>query len=91
MQAAFPNLIGVDNAAYYDWLIQHGRYEIPIPRELLPLPATEPVQKALDEPEKPSPGVIITGYFRAELGTGQSGRLIAAAVEASGEKYCTRI
>lgn len=90
LRAAFPNLLGVDNRAYYDWLRECGRYQIPIPLELVPSPPGTPVQEASGESEATTAGIAITGYFRAEMGTDEAARLIAAAVEAAGERYCTR-
>jgi glycosyltransferase involved in cell wall biosynthesis len=91
LQAAFPNLAGTDNVAYDHWLRHHGRYEIPIPPELIPPVPKTSDQEVLNGSEEPAAGVVITGYFRAEIGTGESGRLMTASVKASGEKYFTRI
>jgi len=91
LRERFPNLFGIDNRPYYDWLKQSGRNEIPIPPVLFPAQAKTPVEKSENPTNERIPGIIITGYLRAELGTGQSGRLMAAAVDVSGEKYCTRV
>ncbi len=90
VRAVFPNLMGVDNIAYYDWLKQHGRYKIPIPPELIPSPSIAAVKKVPNGSKALTPGVTITGYFRAESGTGESARLFKTAVEAAGERYSTR-
>ena len=92
LRAVFPNLLGMDNGPFYDWLRQSGRHEIPIPDELIPFPPANPPVVTESEPTAPPVrGIALTGYFNAEVGTGESGRLMALAVEASGEKYSTPV
>jgi glycosyltransferase involved in cell wall biosynthesis len=92
VRAVFPNLLGMDNGAYYEWLQHRGRYEIPIPDELIPRsPAKTPIVTERDGIAAPVRGVTLTGYLRAEVGTGEAGRLMAAALEASGEKQSTHV
>jgi glycosyltransferase involved in cell wall biosynthesis len=92
VRAAFPSLLGMDHGAYYEWLRHHGRYEIPIPDELIPrAPANPPIVTERDRTAAPVRGVTLTGYLRAEVGTGEAGRLMAAALEASGEKHSTHV
>ena len=92
LRAVFPNLLGMDNAAYYEWLRHSGRYEIPIPDELIPpAPANTAIVTEHDRTAAPVRGVSLVGYLRAELGIGEAGRLMAAALEASGERQSTYV
>jgi glycosyltransferase involved in cell wall biosynthesis len=85
LRAAFPNLL--NHGAYYEWLRNHGRYEIPIPNELFPrAPGKAPAVTGADRIAAPVRGVTLTGYLRSEVGIGEAGRLMAAALEASGER-----
>jgi glycosyltransferase involved in cell wall biosynthesis len=92
VRAMFPNPLGADNGAYHEWLRNLGRHEIPIPDELIPpLPSITPIGAMRDQSATPVPGVALTGYLRAVAGTGEAGRLMAAALQASGEKYFTQV
>jgi len=92
LRAVFPNLLGLDNGAYYEWLRYHGRYEIPVPDELIPrAPANSAIVTERDRTAAPVRGVTLIGYLRAEVGTGEAGRLMAAALEASGERHSTHV
>ena len=93
LRAAFPNLLGVDNTAYYEWLFTTGRREMEIPDELFPPPAPwkRPKGSGRNGTSTLEPGVNLVGYFRAELGTGESGRMMVAAVKESGEKHTTQL
>jgi len=42
-------------------------------------------------PDKLRPGVLLVGYFRAELGVGQGARLLAEAFDAAGIPYATLV
>lgn len=91
--AVFPHLFGADKTAYYDWLRLEGRYKIPIPDELFPWPTPQPTPFHPNGKESSAVrrGVTLTGYLRAEAGTGEAGRLMAAAIDASGEKQTTQV
>lgn len=92
LRAMFPNLMGMDNGAYYQWLRQDGRQEVPIPDELMPRPPDHP-SMAMEDGGATSriPGVALSGHLRAEVGTGEASRLMAAALRASGEKYSAQV
>jgi len=81
----------VDKGPYYEWLRREGRHEIPIPDELFPGTPMTAIGSGLEQNVAPTRGVRLVGYMRAEVGTGESGRLMAAALEASGEKYSIQI
>ena len=90
LQGAFRDLKGGDHGAYYQWLRDEGRSQIPIADELMPPPgASLAGVPGRGETVLPNDGVTLIGYLRAELGTGESGRLMAAAVQASGERMST--
>ncbi len=93
LRGTFPNLMGVDNGAYYDWLANFGRHEMGIPEELLPRPRLpgELADGATNAAAPQVPGVRLVGYLRAEVGTGEAGRLMKAALHASGEQHSTRL
>jgi glycosyltransferase involved in cell wall biosynthesis/2-polyprenyl-3-methyl-5-hydroxy-6-metoxy-1,4-benzoquinol methylase len=91
LQAAFPNLAGVDAARYFLWLPWDGVAQEGIPAVLLPaLDATESIPvdgfAAAAEVQR---GVNVAGYFRAELGIGEAARLIRRAVEVAGVPHST--
>jgi len=87
--AVFPKLFGADKTPYYDWLRKEGRYQIPIPAELFPSPPVfYPNGNGSGGPAR---GVTLTGYLRAEAGTGEAGRLMATAIETSGEKQTSQV
>ncbi len=88
LSARYPRLFDLHRDGFYEWLRQSGRNEVPIPNELFPVTPDRPVEK--DDVEV-VPGVILTGYLRAEVGTGEAGRLMTLAVEASGEKHFTYV
>jgi glycosyltransferase involved in cell wall biosynthesis len=91
LRAAFPNLLEIGYLGYYEWLRQFGRYEISIPDELIRgAPLNTPIRNESNR-TAPIPGVTLIGYLCAEAGIGEAARLIAAAVEASGEKQCTHV
>ena len=91
LRKAFPNLLGVDNAAYYEWFVSHGRYDMKIPNELLPRrPLTgDAAETSRNGSSSQARGVTLVGYLRAEVGTGEAGRLMTAALRESGEQYST--
>ena len=91
LRGLFPDLLGINNRAYYEWLRDEGRHQIPIADELFPnVPATAAIGGE-GQGTAPVRGVTLTGYMRAEVGTGESGRLMAAAVSASGEKQSVHV
>ena len=92
LQAAFPNLYGKDWPAYYRWLRDPAQTEVPIPLQLLParIGGRQSTNGAMPE-APPSRGINLVGYLRAELGLGESSRLIASALTEIGEKVSSRV
>lgn len=76
LQRAFPDPNGADSAAFITWAAARAVIEGAIAPELLPVPhIDEPtIYSASDER-----GVNLFGYFSAELGMGQYGRLLVEA------------
>ena len=92
LQKAFPEPLGADAGAFYEWFLQFGRHEASVHDLLLPVDARKSDEQALrgiEEAAKPSqtPRVNIVGYFRAELGIGEAARLLAAGLEAAKIPY----
>ncbi len=88
---AFPIVPGRDSGDYYHWLRTAGRDVLQIPDELFPARSTDTEPTLANETVQPSRGITLTGYLRAEAGTGEAARLVAKAVEAAGEKLMTQI
>jgi glycosyltransferase involved in cell wall biosynthesis len=87
LQAAFPNVKSTHHRAYYQWVREEGREQLGIPDQLMPRPdAIESIAMNSEESPASKRGVTLIGYLRAEVGTGEAGRLMAAAVEACGER-----
>lgn len=76
LERAFPDPLGSSAKGFWNWLVNFGRRELDLPPALMPRNAL-----TLDEASKKA--VNIAGYLRAELGMGEAGRLLVAAVEAS--------
>jgi len=91
VRAAFPDVPGLDNRRYYEWLRDHGRHTLHIPEQLMPRPATATISADQKFTIAPQPGVNLIGYLRAEAGTGEAARLMAAGLKASGEKYSSYV
>jgi glycosyltransferase involved in cell wall biosynthesis/SAM-dependent methyltransferase len=79
LRQTFPNLDGPDAMRLIEWHRVHGQVKLPYPVH----PSAE--QDGHDEPQTPdSPvGVNVAGYFRAELGVGETARQVVAALESA--------
>jgi SAM-dependent methyltransferase/glycosyltransferase involved in cell wall biosynthesis len=77
LRQIFPNLDGPDAMRLIEWHRVHGQVKLPYPVH----PSAE--QDGHDEPQtSDSPvGVNVAGYFRAELGVGETARQVVAALE----------
>ncbi len=84
LRQAFPNLDGPDAMRLIEWSRVHGQVALPFP--------THPSVVATEHPEGdgyaerdgapgPATGVNVAGYFRSELGVGESARQMVAALE----------
>jgi len=85
LQDTCGDLAGHGGDRYLDWVVNHGRHEVGIPAALVPA-RTHPDTGHESHPPL-QPGVNIAGYFKAELGVGEAGRLLLAAVKSSGTPY----
>ena len=83
LQAVFPDPVNVDSDRYLQWAAT-DRID-PVPAVLVPTrrPRNQPFV-APEPASTPLPGVNIVGYFNAEMGVGQAGRLLTAAVAEAG-------
>ncbi|MGH9387236.1 MAG: glycosyltransferase [Vicinamibacterales bacterium] len=90
LQRHFPDLFGRDVEPYLAWVRVDGVAQTEIPAELLPAHASStgatPEAGATSETAE---GLTIAGYFRAELGIGESARLLTLAADAAGIAYAT--
>ena len=79
LRQEFPNLEGPDAMRLIEWQRVHGQVKLPYPVH----PSAE--QDGDDTPQAPdSPaGVNVAGYFRAELGVGETARQVVAALESA--------
>ncbi len=79
LRQTFPNLDGPDAMRLIEWHRVHGQVKLPYPVH----PSAE--QDGQDTPQTPdSPvGVNVAGYFRAELGVGETARQVVAALESA--------
>ncbi|MET0145836.1 MAG: glycosyltransferase [Ilumatobacteraceae bacterium] len=84
VQAAYPNLRGDGLEHFHAWVRQSGRFEHDIPSPLVP-PERPPTLGAIERRPPLRPGVNVVGYFAAELGIGEAGRAMLAALEHLGE------
>jgi glycosyltransferase involved in cell wall biosynthesis/SAM-dependent methyltransferase len=77
LRQTFPNLDGPDAIRLIEWHRIYGQVKLPYPIH----PSAE--QDAYDMPQtQDSPvGVNVAGYFRAELGVGETARQVVAALE----------
>ncbi len=88
LQIAFPDPLNRDQQALLDWCLTSGVQESGLSASLLP---TGELVRDDHEPVTRSdiPGVNLAGYFQTETGVGQIGRLLVAAVKATGLPYST--
>lgn len=102
LQAAFPDPRDKDSVKFHEWFVHWGRLEQSSPAELVPCdhvdaaaPATLAVADTREadaanlDAEPSRPCVTVAGYFRAELGVGEAGRLLLAALDAAKIPYST--
>ena len=89
LRTAFPNLAGPDSARYLAWVLRDGVAQEAIPDLLLPLPGQADDVAAGWRTTGLLPGVNVAGYFKAELGVGEGGRLLVDIVEEAGMPVAT--
>ena len=82
LRQAFPNLDGPDAMRLIEWSRVHGRVK-------LPYPAHPSAQGNGYSASDPPAGVNVAGYFRAELGVGETARQVVAALEGQGIPIAT--
>lgn len=87
LQAACPDLIGLAGNHYLAWIREVGQRDLGLPAEVIP--AGSDIEGLDDVPPARLPGVGLVGYLRAELGVGEMGRAMAAALQAAGERVVT--
>ena len=85
LRSAFPDL-DRDGAAFVEWLHAYGQEQYSIIDELMPPAPTEfqhfdPRIPVLGKALPPDVGVNVLSFLRAELGTGEAGRLLVAALD----------
>jgi glycosyltransferase involved in cell wall biosynthesis len=94
LRAAFPGVPGEHVNAFLGWVDRHGRHEAAYSAALIdlalaalggvgPLPVPNAARHA------PREGVNVVGYLRAELGVGESARLMLDALTAGGIPHAT--
>ncbi|MDQ3626684.1 MAG: glycosyltransferase [Verrucomicrobiota bacterium] len=93
IRAAFPDPLGRDALAFHDWFLAFGWHEENPSPLLLPSDAAS-APNAVPAPhhnngQSRGPAVNVAGFFRAELGIGESARLLVDALEAAGVPYNT--
>ncbi|HEY8547205.1 MAG TPA: glycosyltransferase, partial [Acidimicrobiales bacterium] len=86
LQREFPSLTGEAGNHYLWWVREMGHTELGVPLELIPTPDDlypAPPPGPVERPE----GVRVVGYLEAELGVGEAGRAMTAALHAAGEPF----
>jgi glycosyltransferase involved in cell wall biosynthesis/SAM-dependent methyltransferase len=88
LQRAFPHGLTRDAGALLAWARTSGVREGEIPAHFL---TWQPSPQSLPTPPRSTDerGLNLAGYFRAELGVGQSGRLLVEAVKQAGLPHST--
>ena len=86
LRAAFPHPLGGSSADLVNWAWLNVSADRAIVHELLPEPKAPERAEIINSDQ---PGVNLAGYFLAELGVGQMGRLLVDAVKACGLPYST--
>ena len=74
LQQAFPNLDGPDAMSLIEWSRVHAEVKLPYPAH----PSAQ--ENGYAAPDMPV-GVNVAGYFRAELGVGETARQVVTALE----------
>jgi glycosyltransferase involved in cell wall biosynthesis len=86
LQKFFPDVTGDAGNHFLHWARASGQSELGLPAELVP-DASELYPDYDPYPPERAAGVRLVGYFAAELGVGEAGRSMAAALDAAGETY----
>jgi glycosyltransferase involved in cell wall biosynthesis len=87
IQAACPDLVGLAGNHYLAWIREVGQRDLGLAPEVIP--AAHEIEGATELLGPPSPGVRLVGYLQAELGMGELGRAMDAALRAAGEPVVT--
>jgi glycosyltransferase involved in cell wall biosynthesis len=91
VQAAYPRVGSVDESAYREWLRYFGSEEETIPEPLMPLVLGDPRWGApVVEPapaDRLRPGILVSGYLKAELGIGEAARLAVDTIATTAIPY----
>lgn len=91
LQNAFPGVPGEHLDAFLRWARDHGRLEAGFSADLIDLAldavGTGTAPAAADDEVRA--GVNVVGYLRAELGVGESARLMLSALAAGGVPHAT--
>jgi glycosyltransferase involved in cell wall biosynthesis len=91
LQVAFPEVSGGSLDRFLHWISTQGPAECPI-LPLFPKAANRsaaPIAAGTNDGQRTSAGVDVVGYFNAELGVGEAGRLAVAALTAAGVAVST--
>jgi glycosyltransferase involved in cell wall biosynthesis len=91
LRAVFTHVPGVDSRRLAEWALEHGVMVQAFDADLMRRAAeiTKSAQPATARKGKRPTGVNLVGYLSAELGLGQSGRLVDQALHAAGEPTST--
>lgn len=89
----FPGVPGAHAEALLEWADKHGRHEDAYSSALIDA-TLEAIRRTTDDaparaPRRPLPGVNVVGYLRAELGVGESARLMLDALAAGDVPHAT--
>jgi peptidoglycan/xylan/chitin deacetylase (PgdA/CDA1 family)/glycosyltransferase involved in cell wall biosynthesis len=91
VQKAYPDLAGADAKGFLEWVWIFGKDEHRIPLPLMPPKDGVDAERPVVGVPARSFGANVIGYFRAELGVGEAGRLLVAALTAAGVSCATRV
>ncbi len=89
LQVAYPNPFGSDELGLLLWGANSAVAEGWLPPELAPNELEITLEHRSEVAVRSVPGVNVAGYFQAELGVGQIGRLLVDAVRETGLPYST--
>ena len=87
LQAQFPVIEGPDAVAFARWAAIDDEFQ----RRYGHLHRPDGLRPAVPFRREPSPGVNVVGYFDAEMGVGEAGRLMVRAAERAGLPIATQI
>jgi glycosyltransferase involved in cell wall biosynthesis/SAM-dependent methyltransferase len=85
LRQTFPNLDGPDAMRLIEWHRVHGQVKLPYPVH----PSADQAGQDTPQPSDSPVGVNVAGYFRAELGVGETARQVVAALERAGMPVAT--